>query len=142
MGGYNSGGSNHNGRPSVENCMPLNITSIRNMGVLELGAIGVFCWTGKRVGFQAIDNDMLLLRWRERQSSAINSQYIGFQWLAHKRHFGGFQTYLVCPTCFDCRMNLYFYYNHFACRVCHGLQYKSQRRSKYWRLTTKIETIS
>ena len=126
----------------MEGCLQLHIGEFTKKGILRKGAIGTLNWNNSSVGFEAVLEDMLVLRWQIKGCEETYSEHIGFQWLAHRRHFGGMQTYFVCPRCHDCKTRLYFYRNKFACRSCHRLQYRSQRQATYWRLRGKLEKVA
>lgn len=127
MGGYGSGGWNGTGRPTIEECFPLSVKDLRRFDLLKPGHSAKLQWNGGAIWVQTWYDDALRLSWRRLDDGRDYSQLIGFQWLAHPRHFGGFQTYLVCPTCFEPSGAVYFYGNRFACRCCNRLNYASQR---------------
>lgn len=141
MGGSGSGGSNHNGRPAIESCPCLSIKALKKQGALDEGAAGTFQWTGNTINFFMRWADMLVLTWVKGGGEQVE-QFLGLQWLIHRRSFGGYQYYFVCPGCRGRCMKVHFYLGRFKCRVCHRLRYRSQRRSEYWRLRAALEKIA
>jgi hypothetical protein len=138
MGGFGSGGSNFKGRPTVEECLKLSVTVLNKSGALSRGRRGIIEWKELKVSFEALWDDMLALRWVGTQTP----QFIGFQWITHKRALGGYQMYLVCPTCSAPRQALFFHHALFKCRSCHGLAYTSQRERRPDRLRRRLERIA
>lgn len=56
-------------------------------------------------------------------------------------HYGRHRPWFCCPDCFRrCRM-IYLNGGRFACRLCHGLPYRSQRCSDYDRLLCQVQKI-
>jgi hypothetical protein len=142
MGGYGSGGSSHSGRPTVRQCMSLHISNFKKQDALKKGTSGRLDFGKNSLGFEVTYDDMLYIYWHVENNPERSSQHLGFQWLAHSRTFGGYQTYWVCPFCHGCFNILYFYRNRFACRKCHRLKYPSQRESPSDRLRRRVEKLA
>lgn len=138
MGGYNSGGHNHKGRPTVEECLKLPVKALKEFGALSQGSMGSLSWDNQsRISYETRWEDMIVLKWRTLDDNQGHEQHLGFQWLAHKRHYGGYQYYLVCPECYRPCMDVYLY-GSFACRLCHQLSYSSQRESSTYRMLRRL----
>lgn len=138
MGGFGSGGRNHKGGCTVDECIKLSVGLLRSAGALTKGRRGVVSWGSVAVNFETVGEDLVALRW----NSGEHHQSIGFQWLAHRRPLGGHQIYLVCPTCLTARSALFFHRDCFRCRVCHRLSYPSQRERRLNRLRRKLEKLA
>ena len=140
MGGYGSGGWNSKGKREVESCPSVNISTLRRQGILEKGVRGNWHWGDNRIAFETRWEDMIVLTWSEEGQS--REQFLGFQWYAHPRKFGGHQVYFLCPLCARRVTLLYFAHGRFGCRVCHRLTYGSQKENVADRLRRKLEKIS
>jgi hypothetical protein len=128
MGGSNSGGHNFRGRPSVEQCPVMNIEYFRRHGLLKLGTRATVT-LGEIVTIEWYTelDCILYLQLFDSEGVKRNGIHLGFQWLAHRRKFGGHQYYWVCPSCHSPCAKIYFYRWYFKCRKCHRLRYASQR---------------
>lgn len=140
MGGYGSGGWNCRHRATVEQCLPITIRMLRDYGFTKVGTKGVLTWGDLSVELETVYDCLIDLRWKTGAGEK-SFQRIGFQWLAHRRHFGGHQYYMVCHWCGKPRAALYLFRNRFMCRVCHELPYGSQREQEEWRMRRKVEKI-
>lgn len=133
MGGLNSGGHNHNGRPVLEQCPCLRIGDLKRIGLLNFGAKASGCiGSFARVDFSTDYDDGIVLVMTDLRSSPgqSHSEFLGFQ-TRHLRTFGGFQAYFVCPGCSDLFTKLCFFRWRYRCRRCHRLQYLSQRQRSH-----------
>jgi hypothetical protein len=139
MGGYGSGGGNHNGRPSVQDCFPISISVLRQFGYLASSRWGVLKWGSSSVSMTSY-SDHLVLRYTYKGESEERTVAVSYD--RHLRNFGGFQTYLRCPCCLRSTTVIYSSFGQFACRKCHGLQYSTQRESAYWRLRTRLDKLA
>lgn len=132
MGGYNSGGHNRQGRPTVERCTRLLVRELKASGLLQPGIQGTGSM-GKDVALDVHSNESsATLRLR---STGGREQSILIE--KHARPFGGFQGYFLCPDCNRRYTSLFLRQGRFACRRCYRLPYQSQRLRHYDRLLLK-----
>lgn len=131
MGGYNSGGHNRRGRPTVEQCSRLFLKGIKACGLLRPGAVGT-AHLGEELLFEihAFEDGMRLSLPHSRQQ-----KFIRIEW--HPRTFGGVQGYFLCPDCEGRCTSLLLFRGCLSCRKCWGFPYASQRSRRYDRLLLK-----
>lgn len=141
MGGYNSGGHNHRGRPTVEQCRRLSIKEIKPAGILQPGTKAVWNIADDiHVDLSTYEGQIVLKVTDSRQQpSRVYSKFVGVE--KHRRPFGGFQHYFACPDCGRRCTCLFFYSCHFACRRCYRLPYQSQRLRTCFRLQAKARKV-
>ena len=139
MGGWGSGGHNYSGRPAIEQCLKIPISTLKACNALTKGAFGYLSWANNWISYETCWDDMMLLRWQDSEGEYESP--LGFQWSAHKRHFGGHQYYLVCPLCSKLRTAVYYSCQTFTCRRCQRLPYSSQRMSEIWRIRSRLERL-
>lgn len=134
MGGMNSGGHNWRGKPVVEQCLCLKVKDFDDAGALKKGVEGTIDFpSGEHCKFKLTYDDMIELF---LPSESTSFQGLGFQF--RERHFGGKQAYFVC-ICNERVSKVYWYRGRFRCRICHGLQYRSQCLSEVDRAIQQAE---
>jgi hypothetical protein len=142
MGGSGSGGRNYKGRPTVRSCYRLTVAGLKRNGSLRKGSWRLWTWERLVVTFETKWDDMIVMTWTSPITGSASEQFLGFQWLSHRRNFGGYQYYLVCPFCSRKCTAVYYFSDQFACRKCHRLPYPSQRETEVWRLRRKLEMLA
>ena len=124
----------------------LKIKTLKESGCLEPGFAGTLSWPGTGLSSSAIrfrsEEDRILLD----DPSNSKPDHCGRQVLAIPLerlpcHFGGYRTWLRCPSCNGRTTSLFILARQFACRVCHGLKYESQQANKIDRLADRINRI-
>ena len=130
MGGYGSGGHNHSGKPSLDDCFCLSINDLRKQDIrlFKEKTEGNLTCGQLRIDWLVVQDCMLWLTYFYEGQKKSYQQSQGFQWLAHRRKFGGFQHYWVCMGCCRPKSKLYLYRWTLRCRDCHNLRYSSQRQ--------------
>ncbi len=141
MGGFGSGGWNCKGRPNLSQCLALRVKAFKKNGLFEKGKKGLLSWGSSTIYYETRWEDMIILTWRNTTEGPEQEQFIGFQYHAHPRNFGGFQTYFLCPKCQKRFTTLYLLQNNFRCRKCHRLPYASQRERPLLRIQRKLEKL-
>lgn len=56
-------------------------------------------------------------------------------------HFGNSRLWFVCPGCRQRRRVLFFVWDRFACRKCHGLAHRTQQKGRRRRMLLKADRI-
>jgi len=130
VGGYGSGlYGDGKGKTPVERCLSIDIRQLQKQNVLDLkGKILTWNWTknGENVasiGMIPKENHLLLtyLANKERITTPIyyEESETGY----------GERKWFTCPFCSKKCALLYLKGKYFACRKCHGLNYKSSQLS-------------
>jgi hypothetical protein len=134
MGGYNSGGHNGRGCPTVDQCTRLRLQELKRCGLLRPGASGTASM-GRLVFEIRAHDDSLILTLARRGAPPGPAKFVGIE--KHARAFGGFQGYFVCPDCQRRYTTLLLLGERVSCRKCCRLPYQSQRSRGFDRVLTK-----
>ncbi|ACL63271.1 hypothetical protein [Methylobacterium nodulans] len=141
MGGINSG--NWGGRPTVEDCLALNLPKLLRDRAVRPGhtTAGTLTWssphseqTRASIGYTAIlgqEHGRIRLQYRTAQrGTAIDHDYT-IALLATAQPFGGWRWWFICPKAGTRTAKLYLPSGAaiFASRQAHRLAYWSQRES-------------
>lgn len=146
MGGAGSGNRwRDGGRQKCEDLLDLRIPALRKYGLLEPGRRGNLGWTvnGRSAGSIGIfaNEGYLELTYRHQGPSqhwrdvheiiALDST---------EQHFGGERRWFVCPAC-DRRCAVLYGDEHFRCRQCQRLAYRSQSEDPRFRSLSKARKV-
>lgn len=131
MGGLGSGGHNSKGRRIVEGQYWLDAADLKRRGLFREGYEGRLSWKGDadrpgpsmrlKGGNDAI---RLAYAWR-RGDEPWQAHEERVALVHHPRHFGGHQTYFLCPKCARTVKRIYGGGVRYLCRQCHGLVHAS-----------------
>jgi hypothetical protein len=128
MGGPGSGHWNWGKKQIVERCLVLNVCTVLQANIPS----GVIRWGSQAsIGFTL--GPVAGSGWELRLNYAVGAETIALViWLTATRpHFGGRRWWFLCPSCGRRVGKLYLPPNEkiFACRLCHGLTYRSSQTS-------------
>jgi hypothetical protein len=147
MGGLGSGGHNSKGRRIVEGQYWLDATNLKRRGILQSGTSHQLFWKGSgdrtspsiriRGGEDAVE---LEYSWRRGDEPwQVHKEHVS---LRHReRHFGGRETYFLCPKCARTVKRLYPGGVRYLCRTCHGLVHASTQERTGNRATRKNQKL-
>lgn len=147
MGGIGSGNRIFT-KPTVEDCLQLEIHRFKELGCLHDATSGVLTWAcgGEKIGsigYVTFPNGIAL---SFRTSATDGSEWRDVQqWIditATPCSLGGARHWLTCPGCGRRAGALQLHRSRFMCRVCHRLPYRSQNSSRYERLAQKAQKLS
>lgn len=131
MGGYGSGQRFGPTAPLVEDTLELTIGPVRRSGALEAGAVKT--WTWKRGQWETGNittvgqGDALRFVYRVTPvGGTARGVDTSVEVVDAPCNFGGHRQWFVCPRCGQ-RRGAMFVGVTVACRVCHGLVYRSTR---------------
>ena len=133
MGGYGSGRrKSRNPRPTVEECVAIDVNKWNRLGLLEPGQTFTRTW---RVGDEPVLTVAVKVLLRALELSHAVPGADGGAELARYDvptywtpcRFGGQRPWLHCPFCGRRVVKLYLVGRYFRCRRCGGLAYASQR---------------
>ncbi len=147
MGGRGSGRrAGYAGRSTTEDSLPLDIRRLQRSGVLAPGRAGSWQWTV---------NDRVCASIQIR-ADAWQIE-LGYTYTAHRQPeeairqvvmlestpctLGGRRSWFRCPTCARRVAVIYGVGRLFACRICKGLPYASQRETDDDRATRRADRI-
>lgn len=147
MGGLGSGGHNSKGRRIVEGFYRLDASALKRLGALEAGYEGELSWKGSngRPGpaFRlkaATGRIHLTYCWRKGDGPwTLQEEQVLLT--HHPRHFGGRETYFLCPNCARTAKRLYGAGVRYLCRTCHGLVHASSQERPGNRATRKNQKL-
>jgi hypothetical protein len=126
MGGPGSGRWNWGKKQVVERCLTLDVRTVLQANLPS----GVICW-GSDVSIGFTLGPVTGLGWELKLNYRVYAVTIILPvWLTATRpHFGGRRWWFLCPACGRRAGKLYLPPNEqrFACRLCHGLTYKSSQ---------------
>jgi hypothetical protein len=147
MGGLGSGGHNSKGRRIVEGQYRLDASDLKRRGLTRNGSISHLHWKGsdnapgpslKVIGGE----DAILLSYAWRRGDDPWQQHEEQVRLHHQaRHFGGSETYFLCPKCRRTVKRLYGGGVRYLCRTCHGLVHASTQERPGNRATRKNQKL-
>lgn len=129
-----AGGRNLKRSGAVEDAWTLDARELQRNGILEHG------WCARvnlrhRSGRTALiefecDHDSIHLRYEVRAAPDRSvDKRISIELSRVPRHFGGTQTYLLCPACSERVALVYLTGGNLACRTCADLVHSSSRES-------------
>jgi hypothetical protein len=147
MGGLGSGGHNSKGRRIVEGCYRLDASDLKRRGVYAAGYDGIMTW--RREGGEVArmirirgGADAIRLEYRTRlrdEPWRDHDERVALR--HHERHFGGSETYFLCPKCARTVKRLYGAGARYLCRTCHGLVNASTQARPGNRATRKNQKL-
>lgn len=127
MGGLGSGGHNDKGRRLVEQCQWLDASDLKRRGLYHADNASNLFWNGSgsvspiSVHMLGGENAITLSYVWRRDEGPWHKHEERIAVRHHARHFGGSETYFVCPKCSRTAKRLYLGGSRFLCRVCHNL---------------------
>lgn len=147
MGGLGSGGHNSKGRRTVESQYRLDASVLKRRGLCRRGSVSHLYWKSsdgkKGPSLKVIGGEnciTLAYAWRRGD----------LPWQAHEervalrhraRHFGGCETYFLCPKCARTVKRLYGAGVRYLCRHCHNLVHGSTQERPGNRATRKNQKL-
>lgn len=147
MGGFGSGGHNSKGRRIVESQYRLDASDMKRRGLCQTGNVSNLFWKGsdsapgpslKFVGGE--DAITLVYSWkRGDQPWQKHEERVALR--HHQRHFGGCETYFICPRCACTVKRLYGSGVRYLCRTCHNLVHASTQERPGNRATRKNQKL-
>lgn len=121
-------------KSAVEDCLSLDVRTMRRRGVLVPGGRGVWQWSrcdnpAGQVLFEVVAADRLRLRYRivRDGKQELKDYHVAVTWTPC--HLGGARPWFLCPCCGRRVARLYLR-GLFACRQCQRLNYASQQTAK------------
>ena len=145
MGGRGSGRqSSHSGKPETSDYKPLDIRKISRKGLLVPGNSFSWHWTvnNQQVAGISVRVDIdhcLVLSSRMKSTDEVVEQRVQMQ--TSPCHLGGQRCWFTCPRCSKRVAVLYAPGRYFACRLCGGLGYPTQKEGVGDRACTKADKI-
>lgn len=145
MGGIGSGRrSRHNGNPVTSEATPLDVRKIAREGLLVPGSSFSWRWlaNGQKVAGISIrveSDQSMLLSFHKRGTDDVVEQRVQTQ--TSPCHLGGQRYWLTCPKCGKRVAVLYAPGHTFACRLCGGLTYATQKEDAGDRASTRVNKI-
>lgn len=147
MGGLGSGGHNSKGRRIVEGQYWLDAGDLKRRGLTRTGNVSRLSWSDKdgtvQRSLRVVGGDeaiRLEYAFRQREGPwRPHEERIAL--VHHPRHFGGHQTYFLCPKCARTVKRIYGGGVRYLCRQCHGLVHAStqeQPRNRAMRKNRKL----
>lgn len=127
MGGLGSGGHNNKGRRLVEQCQWLDASDLKRRGLYHADKASNLFWNGSGsappISVQMIggENEITLSYYWKRDEGSWHKHEERIAVRHRARHFGGSETYFLCPKCGRTAKRLYLGSARFLCRVCHTL---------------------
>lgn len=147
MGGFGSGNRrDDNGLPACEDCLPLDIRDLARKGGLVPGRSGsASIRIGKQslhVNFEAFPHLLRLKYLRPDVGMKLEHALVVVELDRTQQRLGGKRSWFLCPNpvC-GRRCGILYFKGQFACRVCHGLAYASQRQSPEQRAFSQARKI-
>jgi hypothetical protein len=147
MGGLGSGGHNSKGRRIVEGQYRLDASDLKRRGLCRTGNISHIYWKGsdnapgpslKVIGGE--DAITLAYSWKRGQEPwQQHQERVALR--HHQRHFGGCETYFLCPRCACTVKRLYGASVRYLCRTCHNLVHASTQERPGNRATRKNQKL-
>ncbi|MBI1254761.1 MAG: hypothetical protein GC196_10505 [Hyphomonas sp.] len=147
MGGLGSGGHNNKGRRVVEGQYRLDASDLKRRGLYRTGNISHIYWKGsdnapgpslKVIGGE--DAITLAYSWKRGQEPwQQHQERVALR--HHQRHFGGCETYFLCPRCACTVKRLYGASVRYLCRTCHNLVHASTQERPGNRATRKNQKL-
>lgn len=131
MGGHGSGGHSSKGRRIVESQYWLDASNLKRRGLFKTGNVSHLFWKrsdgtpGPSV--QVLGGEEgISLSYAWRRGDAPWQRHEESIALCHReRHFGGTETYFLCPKCGRTVKRLYAGGVRYLCRTCHNLVHAS-----------------
>lgn len=144
MGGCGSGrSSSYGGKRDTNNSMPLDIRKITRKGLLVPGSSFSWQWlvNDRQVAGISIRVDLqsMMLSYRIQSTGEVVEQTVQTQ--TSPCHLGGQRHWFTCPQCSKRVAVLYAPGRHFACRLCGGLGYATQKEGVGDRVSTKADKL-
>lgn len=147
MGGFGSGGHNSKGRRIVEGQYWLDASDLKRRGILRRGTSHQLFWKGGgdkpgpsiriKGGEDTVE---LQYGWRRGDDPwQLHEERVALR--HHERHFGGCETYFICPKCARTVKRLYAGGVRYLCRTCHGLVHASTQERPGNRATRKNQKL-
>ena len=134
MDGRGSGRqSSYSGKPETSDSMPLDIRKISRKGLLVPGNSFSWQWTvnNQQVAGISVRVDIdhgLVLSYRMKSTGEVVEQRVQTQ--TSPCHLGGQRCWFTCPRCTKRVAVIYAQGRYFACRLCGGLSYATQKRRR------------
>ena len=145
MGGRGSGRqSSYSGKPETSDSKPLDIRKISRKGLLVPGNSFSWQWTvnDRHVASISVRVDIdhgLVMYYRMKSTSEVVEQRVQMQ--TSPCHLGGQRCWFTCPRCSKRVAVLYAPGRYFACRLCGGLGYPTQKEGVGDRACSKADKI-
>ena len=144
MGGRGSGrSSSFGGKRDTSSSMPLDIRKITRKGLLVPGSSFSWQWlvNDRQVAGISIRVDLqgMVLSYRIQSTGEVVEQRVQTQ--TSPFHLGGQRQWFTCPQCSKRVAVLYAPGRYFACRLCGGLGYATQKESVGDRASTKADKL-
>ena len=144
MGGSGSGRSSScGGKRNTSNSMPLDIRKITRKGLLMPGSSFNWQWlvNDRQVAGISIRVDLqsMALSYRIQSTGEVVEQTVQTQ--TSPCHLGGQRHWFTCPQCSKRVAVLYAPGQYFACRLCGGLGYATQKEGVGDRASTKADKL-
>jgi len=123
----------HTEKLTVEDCVTISMGDFLRCGFLPECEYGLMTW--RDVFDEQVYSLALEVRagvvnlWKTRQTVTLESMPL---------HFGGLRWWFLCPRCSRRCAKLYLLDGRFACRVCQGLAYTSQRLHRGFTFLTAL----
>ena len=143
MGGYNSGKKSPDQlKPIVEDFININVLEFKKSGLLDAGMDFIMDYTANGIELASVSitvaEDALALEYKFNQRRH-NQEVALFRTPCN---YGSLRAWLLCPKCQAKRTSLYLSAEGFwACRVCLGLAYRSNRLNPHSRFQYRAEKI-
>ena len=147
MGGFGSGGHNSKGQRIVEGQYWIDASDLKRRGLCRTGNVSHLYWNGsdgkKGPSLKVIGGeDSITLAYAWRRGDAPWQDHQERIALQHQpRHFGGTETYFLCPKCARTAKRLYGGGVRYLCRACHGLVHASTQERPGNRATRKNQKL-
>ena len=131
MGGRGSGRrTSYGGKPETHDAMPLDIRKLTRKGLLVPGNSLSYKWSVNDQQVAGISirvefNYGLMLSYRVKSTGEVVEQLVQTQ--TSPCHLGGQRRWFTCPGCNKKVAMLYAPGKYFACRLCGGLAYATQK---------------
>ena len=144
MGGRGSGRtSGYGGKKNTCDSMPLDIRRFARKGLLMPGSSFSWEWTindSKVAGINIrVDFQSMVLSYRMKSTDEVVEQRVQTQ--TSPCNLGGHRHWFTCPQCSKRVAVLYALGRYYACRLCGGLGYATQKESVGDRAMTRANKL-
>ena len=145
MGGRGSGRrTSYGGKPETHDAMPLDIRKLTRKGLLVPGNSLSYKWSVNDQQVAGISirvefNYGLMLSYRVKSTGEVVEQLVQTQ--TSPCHLGGQRRWFTCPGCNKKVAMLYAPGKYFACRLCGGLAYATQKEGIGDRASRRADKI-
>ena len=144
MGGRGSGRrSSYGGKQDTSNSMPLDLRKIARNGLLVPGNSFSWRWLVCKQEVASIniqvDFQSMVLSYQMKSTDELVEQRVQTQ--TSPCNLGGHRHWFTCPQCSKRVAVLYALGRYFACRLCGGVGYATQKESVGDRAMTKADKL-